>query len=196
MVGDNDSTEDGVIKELIQKTETVLQLHSTLEMNSNLYGKLLVWKLSGDFLMQKARNNIFIFEFRSKEDKEWVLKGAPWLVANLPMVLEIKKLLGSFIRIEKLAQKVGYGCEMRIRVLMDVGEPLPQGFFNDRSKKSIGFSESDRISFRLGHVMKICPDQDEDQYQKALEIGKVKYGPWLRSVFNSGGFKEGKSWRP
>ncbi|EEF32683.1 conserved hypothetical protein [Ricinus communis] len=40
---------------------------------------------------------------------------------------------------ESTAPKVGYDCDMKIKVLMDVEKPLPLSFYNDRSKKVLGF---------------------------------------------------------
>ncbi|EEF37484.1 conserved hypothetical protein [Ricinus communis] len=66
---------------------------------------------------------------------------------------------------------------MKVRVLMDLKQSRPTGFWNDRRKLPVG---------RIGHMIKFCPFQDEEGFQNILAIGKFEYSVKLRNTNTSG----------
>ncbi|EEF35194.1 conserved hypothetical protein [Ricinus communis] len=79
---------------------------------------------------------------------------------NLRNARDIAKLIGEFMDMEKPLSRIGYINIIKLRVVLDVEQPLPRGCYNDKSRKVMGFMESDWVHFRYERLPKFISSVD------------------------------------
>ncbi|KAL2904606.1 Gag polyprotein [Bienertia sinuspersici] len=200
------------------------QIFTTRPFNIEAMKRMLrsIWRLKEGVAVRMVETNLFVFQFSSLGDKEFVINGMPWFFDNQLLLLKevrgdeqlskvifrqtsvwvrvydlpfvkrnanfascIGENMGGFVEVDE-SDPLGLDNFLRIKVMIDVGEPLRRGMKISTSTSGskwvdIIYERLEDFCYycgKLGHLDRDCKEMMIEEEKKEMVY---RYGPWMRA---------------
>lgn len=138
-------------------------------------------------ILEQPVVNVSVSEIEFKKAAFWLrLFNLPLEFRNKQMAKKLGDSLGEFLEVECDKEEFCGGNSMRIKVRLDITEPLCRGFMlkSEEIREgcwiAIRYERLPEFCFkcgRIGHVLKDCHDKQKEEMQ---EQSRLEFGMWLR----------------